>query len=459
MKNNTIKVLYSFALSFMINLIFISVYAFYNYNQYFHDAKESFHSQVREMNAKFDNYGYILNLVTDLWSAQQHSASASKPSQQGDFYHLGMATLSPQGKQVHDFMNSLDNDILKTLNDNNVRPFARSIKHQEIISLVPFSDEELTPLLAKSRCEETETCGEPHDDLHYSLVHHTLLDGKPSVVILKRLKGTSFYVMFHVSLTAPSAANLNRDKTHFNDKPFKFIELFAKNHTAVLNENTDAVFFHYARFGYLIIERHALFAPIQNILMLFLASWIFLAIIFYMMLYLKHKNLLIKEKTDRSITDKLTGAYNRDFLEMVLLQDSSLHNGGTVLYLDGNKVKMINDNFGHDYGDIAIKMICDAIKSSVRKEDEVIRMGGDEFIAVLKGCQRREAENVFNKITKALKLQSVSKLPFVEGGVSVAPGYCEFSNPAEFENAITNADLAMLEFKQANNQGRDAHTP
>ncbi|WP_117235143.1 GGDEF domain-containing protein [Vibrio maerlii] len=173
-----------------------------------------------------------------------------------------------------------------------------------------------------------------------------------------------------------------------------------------------------------------------------------------MVLNLQSKNELIREKTERSITDNLTGVFNWDYIDLILMKDASLDQGGIVLYLDGNNVKMINDNYGHDYGDLAIKMICDVIKSCVRREDSVIRMGGDEFVVVLKHCDEEGAVKIYEKIADALVLQSSSKLPFIDEGVSVAPGYCLFTNRKDFEHAIINADLKMLESKQESKLGR-----
>ncbi|MDX2322410.1 MAG: GGDEF domain-containing protein [Moritella sp.] len=456
MTKNVNKLTYSVLISIFISLVFVSLYAAINYNKYFHRSHSSFTSRVNEVNANFDNYGYILNLVTDLWDVNAHKINSTRDNNDGRFLHHALEGETEQGVQVLNFMNSLDLRILKKLNDSKIRPFVRSIDSNELIALMDFSDETLQKTFKKERCIETDSCGENTDEVHYSNVHNTLIDDKPSVIIMKRLKGTSFYIMLHMSLEDMSAfsVDLAPFSMVFEDKPFKYIELYSDDYTSIFNRNTDVVFFHESKFGYLITERHALLAPIQSIIPLFIVCWLFLAIIFYMLLHLNLKNALIREKTVRSITDKLTGVYNRDFIELALMKEGMLNGGGTVIYLDGNKIKMINDKFGHDYGDIAIKMICDAAKSCIRKEDYIIRMGGDEFVVVLKGCNESAAYLVFDKIAAVLRLQSQSKLPFIESGVSVDPGYCEFTNSEDFESAITKSDLEMLKQKDASKQGR-----
>jgi diguanylate cyclase (GGDEF)-like protein len=450
------KLTYSVLIAFVISLAFVSLYGAMNYDKYFHRSYTSFTSRVNEVNANFDNYGYILNLVTDLWDASTDKINSTRDNNDGRFLHHALEGQTKQGIKVLNFMNSLDSRILKKLNDSKIRTFVRSMDSNELIALMNFPDEALQKAFKQDRCVETGSCGENTDEVHYSNVHRTLIDGKPSVIIMKRLKGTSFYIMFHMSLEDMSAfsTDLIPVSLEFEDKPFKYVELYADDYTSIFNRNSDVVFFHNSKFGYLITERHALFAPLQSIIPLFIVCWLFLAIIFYMLLHLNLKNALIREKTTRSITDKLTGVYNRDFIELALMKEGMLNSGGTVIYLDGNKVKMINDKFGHDYGDIAIKMICDAAGSCIRKEDYIIRMGGDEFVVVLKGCNESAAVRVFDSISTVLRLQSKSKLPFIESGVSVAPGYCEFTNSTDFESAITKSDLEMLKQKDASKQGR-----
>lgn len=87
-----------------------------------------------------------------------------------------------------------------------------------------------------------------------------------------------------------------------------------------------------------------------------------------------------------SFHDTLTGLYNRAFFEehiARLEQGRSRPIGFLVVDVDG--LKTVNDTLGHDQGDILLKRAADVLKKSLRVEDVVARVGGDEFIAVLQG--------------------------------------------------------------------------
>jgi diguanylate cyclase (GGDEF)-like protein len=88
-----------------------------------------------------------------------------------------------------------------------------------------------------------------------------------------------------------------------------------------------------------------------------------------------------------AIHDSLTGIYNRHYMEQVLereLKQSKRYNRSIgFLYIDVNKLKYINDTYGHQMGDRAIKAVADFLTNEARETDIVIRYGGDEFLILL----------------------------------------------------------------------------
>lgn len=122
--------------------------------------------------------------------------------------------------------------------------------------------------------------------------------------------------------------------------------------------------------------------------------------------------------------DSLTGLYNRRQLELeaqsVLHQqalttesmsaaepisrstDRKTHYSAALLYIDLNRFKPINDNYGHDVGDMVLKHFAQCLKRSVRKGDMVVRLGGDEFAALLYQADRKAAIEVRNRLYKIL---------------------------------------------------------
>ncbi len=95
----------------------------------------------------------------------------------------------------------------------------------------------------------------------------------------------------------------------------------------------------------------------------------------------------------KSIMDPLTGAYNRGVLSELTLSPKD-----SVVYVDMDKFKIINDNYGHEIGDEILKLLVRTIKNNVRSSDYIVRMGGDEFLVVLKDCPVSKAEEIFSKV-------------------------------------------------------------
>jgi GGDEF domain-containing protein len=101
---------------------------------------------------------------------------------------------------------------------------------------------------------------------------------------------------------------------------------------------------------------------------------------------------LISALRSQAFMDTLTGLYNRRFMdaELGLLQSRAGRYGHdySVLVLDIDGLKKVNDSYGHDVGDIALRAFADAMRASLRGSDVAIRTGGDEFA---RSSRRRRA--------------------------------------------------------------------
>jgi len=111
----------------------------------------------------------------------------------------------------------------------------------------------------------------------------------------------------------------------------------------------------------------------------------------------EYKEMMVKVTMShlKSVTDPLTGAYNRGFLSEL---NYSVEDA--FVYIDMDKFKNINDTYGHDVGDEILRMLVITIKKNVRSSDAVIRMGGDEFLVVLRGCPVEKANEIFTHIVE-----------------------------------------------------------
>ena len=123
---------------------------------------------------------------------------------------------------------------------------------------------------------------------------------------------------------------------------------------------------------------------------LFLGSsflFIFIAIV---IIYqeIRRNSKLLKRLEEESSHDELTGIPNRRFLQewaKVEMQDRNKTFSFTLLYLDLNQFKAINDQLGHEAGDHVLKMAVKRFQSALREGDLLVRIGGDEFIAIIRG--------------------------------------------------------------------------
>ncbi len=123
-------------------------------------------------------------------------------------------------------------------------------------------------------------------------------------------------------------------------------------------------------------------------------------------------NALTHEKLKiLAAVDELTGAYNRRFGLLRLREEFSraLRTGTplSILMLDLDHFKRVNDTYGHAAGDLVLKMVAQVIRKSVREEDIVCRYGGEEFLVILPGAEKEGAVLVAERLRTAVEEQVI----------------------------------------------------
>ncbi len=106
-------------------------------------------------------------------------------------------------------------------------------------------------------------------------------------------------------------------------------------------------------------------------------------------------------------TDPLTGLHNRSCFEEQLQQALTKHNSAaatpfSVVQLDLNDLKLINDQYGHEAGDQAILTTAQVLDRTSRETDVLVRMGGDEFVILAHDCDSIQARRLLERLEKAL---------------------------------------------------------
>lgn len=146
---------------------------------------------------------------------------------------------------------------------------------------------------------------------------------------------------------------------------------------------------------------------------------------------------------DMAITDPLTGAYNRRYLELQAEKALELWHRykrpASLLLLDIDYFKRINDKYGHAVGDTAIKGLVDVISQRIRSVDTLCRFGGEEFVLLLSETSIDAAEKVANKLRAAAKSEGI--LP--EGSMTISVGVAGVTEAADLDHWLNLADTAM----------------
>ncbi len=109
---------------------------------------------------------------------------------------------------------------------------------------------------------------------------------------------------------------------------------------------------------------------------------------------------MLREKSE---LDAMTGMFNREKFIATLDKMRRKSDVGTLLIIDADNFKSINDNYGHLTGDEALVLIADAIRKSVREFDVLGRIGGEEFAAFLVGARGVDATVVAERIRKTVE--------------------------------------------------------
>lgn len=177
---------------------------------------------------------------------------------------------------------------------------------------------------------------------------------------------------------------------------------------------------------------------------------------FYLTLKLRELAIVNHKLNDLASLDGLTGCLNRRAFAWRVERDLEAAQragkaGGALLVVDADRFKTINDSFGHDEGDEALRRIACSIRSVLRGSDALGRLGGEEFGIHLPGAGREVAAEVAERVRVAVAATS-----FTPSGkphaLSVSVGCVVYDRPAGFRELFSIADQRLY---AAKNSGRN----
>jgi len=155
---------------------------------------------------------------------------------------------------------------------------------------------------------------------------------------------------------------------------------------------------------------------------------------------------------EMALTDPLTGFYNQRYLMRHLrgLMASGMPNGISVLMLDVDHFKTVNDRFGHPVGDKALKAVAETLRGRTRVFDSIARYGGEEFVVVMPGSSPADARYAAERLRSSIEAMPFQATPGVMHTITVSIGVA-YSDRRETtpEQILQAADAAMYRAKRA----------
>lgn len=158
---------------------------------------------------------------------------------------------------------------------------------------------------------------------------------------------------------------------------------------------------------------------------------------------------LFQAVKDQAVTDPLTSLYNRRYFEEFMTKEAvragRMKQPFTLIALDLDYLKQINDKYGHIYGDLAIKTIADILSKNARSIDVAARMGGEEFNLLLPGVDSKGGLIAAERIRSAIESSNLEQIGQITASIGVGT-FLEHSD--KVDELLELTDQAMYTAKR-----------
>lgn len=169
--------------------------------------------------------------------------------------------------------------------------------------------------------------------------------------------------------------------------------------------------------------------------------------------YAVERHRLLSALRSLSLIDDLTGLYNRrgfgDLGEQYLKLARRSGKGVTLIFLDVDRFKTINDTMGHHMGDRALLRVAEILRSTFRSSDLMARLGGDEFAILAPEAAGDPPEVLMHRVKGAVQAFNESSRDPYRLSVSIGAARFEGDALVRLEDLLAEADAAMYEEKRA----------
>lgn len=159
---------------------------------------------------------------------------------------------------------------------------------------------------------------------------------------------------------------------------------------------------------------------------------------------------LFAQMQQQALTDGLTGCFNRRSFEMQLERDlhlaTRMRQPVSLILLDIDNFKRVNDTYGHNAGDVALRMIADGLREELRGVDTAARYGGEEFAVILPQAATEGAVVVAERLRARIERTEVPGIGFITASFGVATFPVHASSR---DSLVVTADRALYNAKDA----------
>lgn len=182
-----------------------------------------------------------------------------------------------------------------------------------------------------------------------------------------------------------------------------------------------------------------------------IAPWYYEIVKFKLSLLLSYRNFSAKiNEMDRHVnTDHLTGLTNRRGLKFVIEKKMRANTKFSILLIDIDFFKKINDNYGHEQGDLVLKNFAGIMRKNFRKDDVCCRYGGEEFIVLIPNASKQQVYESAERLRKSVEKHALENIGYIT--ISIGIAYWPESSK-EITEVLRVADKNLYEAK---NSGRN----
>ena len=155
---------------------------------------------------------------------------------------------------------------------------------------------------------------------------------------------------------------------------------------------------------------------------------------------------IVKTVPEIIYLDPLTEVNNRSYLDLLKTKLKRIRGCVSILMVDIDNFKNVNDNYGHTVGDKVLKRIAQTLRKNIKITDEVIRYGGEEFLIIAYRCGLEDGKKLGERLRKKIEKIKFKDIPGLR--ITVSIGITFYEPKKEFLEAVEEADKAMYQAKK-----------